>query len=154
MRAGVLYEEEKGGELAGLINAREGGEAKEEGYSRKEWVAEPNAQTIPDFSGKSYTQTKWDRREYVRPRDGQSLAHTALETGRKAKPELNWSLRFLTRWQSGNRRAIGAACLPGSLLEAIPSAFQLRTARLLARPGSLVLNGVGVLVDPWLGEWF
>ena len=64
MRAGVLYEEEKGGELAGLINAREGGEAKEEGYSRKEWVAEPNAQTIPDFSGKSYTQTKWDRREY------------------------------------------------------------------------------------------
>ena len=49
MRAGVLYEEEKGGELAGLINAREGGEAKEEGYSRKEWVAEPNAQTIPDF---------------------------------------------------------------------------------------------------------
>ena len=65
MRAGVLYEEEKGGELAGLINAREGGEAKEEGYSRKEWVAEPNAQTIPDFSGKSYTQTKWDRREYI-----------------------------------------------------------------------------------------
>lgn len=36
----------------------------------------------------------------------------------------------------------------------IPSAFQLRTARLLPRPGSLVLNGVGVLVDPWLGEWF
>ena len=64
MRAGVLYEEEKGGELAGLINAREGGEAKEEGYSRKEWVAEPNAQTISDFSGKCYTQTKWDRREY------------------------------------------------------------------------------------------
>ena len=53
MRAGVLYEEEKGGELAGLINAREGGEAKEEGYSRKEWVAEPNDVEHSGFFGKN-----------------------------------------------------------------------------------------------------
>lgn len=63
MRAGVLYEEEKGGKLAGLINAREGGEAEVEGYSWKEQAKDQNAQSILDFLAKSYMQTKLNRRE-------------------------------------------------------------------------------------------